>query len=701
MKAGLGAVVKHRVARRAAQFGVIAIALVALLPASSSAATTFTRVRSFAMLGGAVPNAGAVADFNGDGRPDLAVADSGSSSTQARTVSIALALPGGLFGTPTTNFLADASGSTLTGIATGDVNGDGKIDIAVAGGGGHNVAVSLGSGAGSFAPPTVYAVGGGTPANTNDVKIADVNGDGRPDLIAVDSSGIVAVLLNLGAGSFAPEADYTVVAGTSTAERVAVADLNNDGKPDLAVSSFGGGMVSVLLNAGSGTFAAATGYPTAASSIGIVAADFNSDGLPDLAIGANVTAALGGGVSLLLNTPGAPGTFAASTLLTAGDRPVSLGVADFNGDNIPDFVAANTNTSASPSGTASVLLGAGAGAFGTATPFTSGGGKTNTVAVGDFNADGSPDFVVTNNGSGNVSEFFNAPTADAAAASLTFGSPTAVPAGTVSAPQTLTFTNNGSAPLVFSAFVFGGTNASDFFTGSDDSCHVAIAPGASCSLQVRYAPAAAGSSSATITAVTNAATNAAVTLTGTAGALPAGPQGPAGADGSTGPAGPAGTPGSNGADGAAGPTGPAGAKGDTGAAGAGGAKGDTGAPGAKGDTGAAGAKGDTGATGPAGPQGTIRIVTCTTQTKTVKKRRVTSRKCTTKTVAGSVSFTTTRVARAALTRRGVLYASGTASRAGGVRLRGARALRAGRYTLTLSYRVGARKIVTRAAVRIA
>jgi hypothetical protein len=93
-------------------------------------------------------------------------------------------------------------------------------------------------------------------------------------------------------------------------------------------------------------------------------------------------------------------------------------------------------------------------------------------------------------------------------------------------------------------------------------------------------------------------------------------------------------------------------------------------------------------------------VTCTTQTKVVKKHRVKSRKCTTKTAGSNTSFTTAAVARASLKRAGVLYASGTASRKGGVRLRGVRAVRAGTYTLTLTRRVGRQTVVTRSPLRI-
>jgi len=145
-------------------------------------------------------------------------------------------------------------------------------------------------------------------------------------------------------------------------------------------------------------------------------------------------------------------------------------------------------------------------------------------------------------------------------ASLLFGSPTPVPEGSVSASQTVTYTNEGNEPLTIAGFTIAGADSDEFQTGTD-TCRVALAPGRSCKLQVRFAPFASGSASAVLTAVTNAAEDPTTALDGMASAPtvpPVGPAGPAGATGATGATGPLGATGPAGASGPTGPRGPAG-----------------------------------------------------------------------------------------------------------------------------------------------
>ena len=180
------------------------------------------------------------------------------------------------------------------------------------------------------------------------------------------------------------------------------------------------------------------------------------------------------------------------------------------------------------------------------------------------------------------------PTASVSPAGLTFGSQ---PQATISAPRPVTITNTGDAPLQISGLLFTGADNGDFLISSDD-CRGQIAPGASCTANVSFAPQGQGNRTATLQIESNDPNSpATVTLTGTGGPLPTGPAGPTGATGATGPAG------------ATGSTGPAGATGATGPAGATGSTGATGPVGATGSIGPAGATGATGATGPAGPQG--------------------------------------------------------------------------------------------------
>jgi hypothetical protein len=137
------------------------------------------------------------------------------------------------------------------------------------------------------------------------------------------------------------------------------------------------------------------------------------------------------------------------------------------------------------------------------------------------------------------------PIAGASPASLSFGSPTPVPQNSISTPKTVTYTNEGNLPLTIGGFSLGGPDGDQFLTGTD-TCRQTIAPGASCVLQVRFAPQAPGNASATLSALTNAPENPVTALTGIASAPavgppgPPGPAGPTGATGQTGPRGPAG-----------------------------------------------------------------------------------------------------------------------------------------------------------------
>ncbi len=145
-------------------------------------------------------------------------------------------------------------------------------------------------------------------------------------------------------------------------------------------------------------------------------------------------------------------------------------------------------------------------------------------------------------------------TAEPSTASLSFGIPGAVPEGTLSAPQAVTYTNVGAEPMEVQGFTFAGPDPGDFLAGGD-TCHARVAPGSSCTVEVRFAPQGQGTRTATMTALTDASTDPVTQLSGTAGPLPTGPAGAAGQAGQTGAAG---STGQAGAVGATGPTGPQG-----------------------------------------------------------------------------------------------------------------------------------------------
>ena len=318
----------------------------------------------------------AAADFNGDGRPDLAVANSG-----AGNVSVLLGNGDGNF-QAARNFAADSPAF----VATGDFNRDGRTDLAVASNGSGTVSTLLGNGDGNFQAARTFGAGAGTMS----IVVFDANNDGTQDLAAANNGAhTVAVLIGNGDGTF--RAAQTFAAGNGPTSVVA-GDFNRDGRSDLAVASYNaaisaGQHVAVLIGNGDGTFQAVRNYPAGYESLWVAAGDFNADGAPDLAV-ANTFSTT---VSILLGR--GDGTFPETPTYTTGRHPESVVVADFNRDGRADLAVANAG-----SHYISILLGNGNGTFQAPANFATSRGPTS-VALGDFNRDGLHDLVVSTYGS--------------------------------------------------------------------------------------------------------------------------------------------------------------------------------------------------------------------------------------------------------------------------------------------------------------
>ena len=263
----------------------------------------------------------AVGDFNGDGKPDLAVTNANSS------ISVLLGNGDGTF-QAAVNY---GVGSGSSSVAVGDFNGDGKLDLAVANGN-SSISVLLGNGDGTFQAAVNYGVGSGSSS----VAVGDFNGDGKLDLAVANWNGsTISVLLGNGDGTFQAAVNYSVGSNPRT---VAVGDFNGDGKPDLAVANTSSNTVSVLLGNGDGTFQAVVNYGVGSGPSSVAVGDFNGDGKPDLAVadGNLFTVSV---LSVLLGN--GDGTFQAAVNYGVGSGPISVAVGDFNGDGKPDLAVAN------------------------------------------------------------------------------------------------------------------------------------------------------------------------------------------------------------------------------------------------------------------------------------------------------------------------------------------------------------------------
>jgi hypothetical protein len=366
---------------------------------------TFQSATSYSV--GTKPSSVVVGDFNGDQIVDLAVASQASNS-----VGILLGNGDGTF----KPFVSFAAGTGPTSVAAADFNGDGKLDLAVVNGVSNNISVLLGNGDGTFRAAVNYGAGQGSDPLS--LVAGDFNGDGKPDLAVANNVQIwVSILLNKGdgTGTFLPAVSHE--AGTYPTA-VAVGDFNGDGKLDLAVSNNGSNTLTMLMGNGDGTLEWVGNWDGAADVIAVAAGDFNSDGKLD----AVVVNEFSYSVSVFLGN--GDGTVVAPISYGIGGTPQAVAVGAFGGQGVPELLASNGSSGpVCAPGCVSVIESAGNGTFKQYALNYNVGTAPRAVAVGDFNADGNPDIVAANSGSGNVSVLLNTGTGG-------FGAAQNYPAGT-------------------------------------------------------------------------------------------------------------------------------------------------------------------------------------------------------------------------------------------------------------------------------
>jgi len=372
---------------------------------------------------GQYPVSMAASDFNSDGKADLVIC------FQDQGVRVLFGRGDGNFN-PFTILTSDHSAADL---AVGDLNADGKVDVAVAVGwpATPGIMVLLSHGDGTFAAPKPFGVGGGSAR----VTIGDLNGDGKADLAVTSGAIGVDVMEGRGDGTFNRLIRLDQESGTSD---LIADDFNQDGKIDLAVGGPQAQDVRVLISHGDGSFEPPAGYSVLGSLVSLASADFSNDGKPDLLLvtyadgsvtriyvlrgvgdgtfetmspmmlsyyrGALAVADFNsdGNLDIALPNPTSPdvvifpghgdGTFGAGITVAVGRGASILAADDLNKDGRPDLVVVTIGYPPVPN-SVGVLLGTGGGLFGTPV-FHTLATQPYGALVTDLNADGNPDIFV-------------------------------------------------------------------------------------------------------------------------------------------------------------------------------------------------------------------------------------------------------------------------------------------------------------------
>ncbi|HEX8815526.1 MAG TPA: FG-GAP-like repeat-containing protein [Terriglobales bacterium] len=444
------------------------------------------------------PGYGVAADFNGDGKLDLAVIMQNYPSSE---ISVELGKGNGKFGQPIVSSLLSDGGYSFA--LTADFNGDHKADFLALDSNNWGFQVALGNGDGTFATPVdtpltnpIYAIAAG-----------DFNGDGKADLVATTSGydgSYLTIYLGNGDGSFTQGQQYVIYSNSY----VTVADVNSDGKLDLVVMATGESpdTLLVFLGNGNGTFSSPIFGPSLVFTSQAVVADFNGDGKVDV-----VTAGgqyYPGGIIFL---PGnGNGTFGNPIYSDAGLANGSLfTAADVNGDGKLDLVQSAFGCCNFTS--AFVNIGNGDGTFGPPQEYdtvSSGFGAIGAV-VGDFNGDGVADVGLPGYPSSTpvVFLYLSSPAPNLSPSSVDFGH---VPVGNTSKPRKVLLTNSGNAKMKIS-----GVTVSGDFTVQND-CRTYVPVGKSCAIHVQFKPSATGVRNGILSVADNAPGSPhKVSLTGT------------------------------------------------------------------------------------------------------------------------------------------------------------------------------------------
>jgi FG-GAP-like repeat len=422
-------------------------------------------------------DAALAADFNGDGKLDLAVAEV---NFPHGLISVELGKGDGTFQKPIVSPIIGAGINNQDLMRAGDFNGDGKADLIIMDDYATGFEVLLGNGDGTFQAPVDTTVS----SNGITFEVGDFNTDGKTDLVVTTTTGIntsLNIYLSNGDGTFRQGAQYAVNNGAPV-----VADVNRDGKVDLITAGFGSPL-QVFLGNGDGTFQNPISGPTAFYSGGVVIDDFNGDGKLD------VVALTYDGIAFLAGN--GDGTFQSPTYSdSALQFCCQLVASDVSGDGKLDLVNIYGGSGVV------VMLGNGDGTFQAPVTYGAPGQvASGTLGIGDFNSDGIADIGMANQGvytaKNIVSLYLSEPTPYIFPTAVNFG---AERVGKTTAPKKIELTDSGNARLkLFSITVTG-----DFL--ETNNCGKRRGIGKSCTIDVSFKPKTKGERTGLVTISDNA-----------------------------------------------------------------------------------------------------------------------------------------------------------------------------------------------------
>jgi hypothetical protein len=505
-----------RVKAAVACAGLLAAGAVALTPAPA-AAVTFGPPSYVGVWGD--PFAIATPDLNGDGHPDLVVGIAGEVGAEVVT------LLGNGHGGFEHEEQYELKGGAVFGLAVADLEGDGKLDVAVAqdGAPGEDVGVLRGEGNGRLREPATYFNPGGEIPEA--IAAAPFTGKALPDLVVGNSASSDVTLLENestpGKLAFTLRGPFATTGHTPVA--IAVADFNQDGIPDVAVADDdeGGSGFTILDGTGKAGGLKEVGFTSLGQNVvGVASGDFNGDGYPDLAF-VDYVGGLSpkGAVYVLLNNK--HGGFEPEASYDTTGRPLSIATADIDGST--DLIVGEDGRDAFEEGHVLLLQNNGSGTFSEAGRFVSEEGFGPILGT-DLTGDGAAD-VLEGVSNGTVATLLDIGEPSPSPTSLTFGS---IGKGEESAPQSVTITNTGAAPMTIEGLALAGATPGAFdlddaslALGGGTCTGASLPPGASCAANVAFRPTETGAVAATLLVFSEGAANpASVALSGT-GAPPA------------------------------------------------------------------------------------------------------------------------------------------------------------------------------------